>query len=284
MLSCCTYCMSVIKMRLNLTPCGCGGHKTSPIGVYLTICIIRHTLRHVDRHSEANLLQHQVLVSDLDLSPKIESKNTLYGSGGGIIITYPDGGFVSLHTVCSLILPSDHNGGHTTVATQLQTTIQTRAPRSHTNTAGCPSIWPRMDDLVHICSGHLVRKRANRAQQVLKWPPHRQSTTLPPFGCMQHPSSLPRERLFSAFWLKGRQAITEPSQQLPSACWNDPPASLLDINMTHSRASGNQRESFELYTESGLKSPTHGRWNLLLTFAVIFFSVEMHDSSYHVLI
>lgn len=28
-------------------------------------------------------------------------------------------GFVSLHTVCSLTLPSDHNGGHTFVATQL---------------------------------------------------------------------------------------------------------------------------------------------------------------------
>lgn len=62
------------------------------------------------------------------------------------------------------------------------------------------------------------------------------------------------------------------------------PVSLLDIGMTHSRASGKQRESFELYKEPGNKLSTDGRGNLLLTFAVIFFPVEMHDSSYHVLI
>lgn len=62
------------------------------------------------------------------------------------------------------------------------------------------------------------------------------------------------------------------------------PVSLLDISMTHSRASGKQRESFELYKEPEHKLSTDGRRNLLLTFAVIFFSVEMHDSSYNVLI
>lgn len=46
-------------------------------------------------------------------------------SGWGIIITYPDGRFVSLHTVCSLILPSDHNGGNTHPWRLNQTTIPT---------------------------------------------------------------------------------------------------------------------------------------------------------------
>lgn len=170
-------------------------------------------------------------------------------SGRGIIITYPDGRFVSLHTVCSLILPSDHNGGHTSMATQSDNSAK-HAPRSYTNTAGCSSAWPRMDDLVRLRSGHLVWKRPNRAQQVLKWLPHRQ---LLPWVYHPFSSSLPCKAFF--FLVRGRQAITEPSQQLPSACWNEPQHHYL----THSRASGNQRESFELCRESGLTSSTDGR-------------------------
>lgn len=75
--------------------------------------LIKHWLRHAE-HSDADLLQHQVLVCDLDLSSNTESGNTLHVAGrDGLLPSSPVlmDGFVSLHTVCSLILPSDHNGG-----------------------------------------------------------------------------------------------------------------------------------------------------------------------------
>lgn len=41
-------------------------------------------------------------------------------------------------------------------------------------------------------------------------------TTLPPWVCNIH--SRCHAGLLSADWVKGKQAITEPSEQLPSAC------------------------------------------------------------------
>lgn len=72
-------------------------------------------------------------------------------------------------------------------------------------------------------------------------------------GCTSLPLFIPAVQVFL---VRGRQATTEPSQQLPSASWNEPQHHYL----THSRASGNQRESFELCRESGVnpkKSCTH---------------------------
>lgn len=117
-----------------------------------------------------NLLQHQVLLSDLDFGSKIGSKKYSarlwhrHQTRFTPSLLYWWSGLVSLHTVCSLILPSDHIGGHTSAATQLCTTLSpnTRAPRRSANAARCSSYWPGADDLVYLRSGHLVRKRPNR--------------------------------------------------------------------------------------------------------------------------
>lgn len=50
--------------------------QTSPVGVYLTMH--NKTQAASYRQTEENIFQHQVLVSDLDLSSKIGSKNAPY--------------------------------------------------------------------------------------------------------------------------------------------------------------------------------------------------------------
>lgn len=82
--------------------------------------------------------------------------------------------------------------------------------------------------------------------------------------------------------VKSRQAITETWQQRPSACWNDPQHHYLTL-IWHTQGHRATNARALNYTESGLKPCTDGRWNMLLTFAVIFFSVEMHGSSYRAL-
>lgn len=100
---------------------------------------------------------------------------------------------------------------------------------------------------MRLRSGHLVRQNDHIEHNKCSSGCLADSCYL---GCIT--PSLHLCRAMPLFVGRGRQAITEPSQLLPSACWNEPQHHYL----THSRASGNQRESFELCRESGSTSST----------------------------
>lgn len=91
---------------------------------------------------------------------------------------------------------------------------------------------------------------------------------------MQHPFSQPWEA-FPARPGQRRTGSNGRWQQLPLA--RNDPQHILHINKTHSRAFGNPRESFAICRQTGFQLFCV---NLLLTFAVVFFCVQMHDSSY----
>lgn len=126
-------------------------------------------------------------------------------------------------------------------------------------------ISPTMDDLVRLHSGHLVNDQTenNKCSSAS----HSDGVHQPFLSC----------RLFNEGQTGSNRSITAICHQLVAM---NPQHHYL----TQSRASGNQRESFELYAESGLTSSTDSRYNLELTFPVVFFSVEMHDASHHALL
>lgn len=192
--------------------------------LFILQCSVRHGLRHVDRHWEANLHQHQVLVSDLDLGSKTESKitpttnttTTALADASTAIGTYLDRKrcVVTHRLLSNSPPPTTAEGTH---SSQLQTTIQTHAPRSCTNTTGCSSKWPcacmlrspRARTTVQGCDrAHWIQIENNKCSSGWLTDSHYIAT----LGVLQHPFSLPCEA-FQCVLVKGKQALIKPWQQ-----------------------------------------------------------------------
>lgn len=227
--------------------------------LFILQCSVRHGLRHVDRHWEANLHQHQVLVSDLDLGSKTESKitpttnttTTALADASTAIGTYLDRKrcVVTHRLLSNSPPPTTAEGTH---SSQLQTTIQTHAPRSCTNTTGCSSKWPcacmlrspRARTTVQGCDrAHWIQIENNKCSS--GWLTDSHYCHL---GCIAAPL-LTTMRSFSVRFGERQTGTNKTMTAVTISLLEWPPASLLDINMAHSRASGNQRESFELCRE-----------------------------------
>lgn len=110
--------------------------------------------------------------------------------------------------------PTTAEGKH---SSQLQTTIQTHAPRSCTNTTGCSSKWPcacmlrspRARTTVQGCDrAHWIQIENNKCSSGWLTDSHYIAT----LGVLQHPFSLPCEA-FQCVLVKGKQALIKPWQQ-----------------------------------------------------------------------
>lgn len=147
-------------------------------------------------------------VSDLDLSSEIESKITppwllqTHQKPSLLILTES---CVSLHTVCSLILPSDHNGGHAFVSVT-DNIANARTSKLHKHNRRlikmtlCMSAqvtpcgkWPCMDATVHTGS----KIENNKCSSGWLTDSHYVAT----LGVCNTPSHC-HAKLFSAFWWK----------------------------------------------------------------------------------